>query len=487
VSVVAALGAGLMLCASMPPWGWWPLAITGIALWLWVLGDQPGRARFVLSWLVGVAWFAPSTLWMWALTAPGYVAAVLLGWGPMVGLVGLASSRDERRVVLLPALLMIFEWFHWHAPFGGAPLSTLAITQAQAPLRPIAALGGPLLLGGAVAALGSALFLALEGNWRRPLTLLLASVALAAIGLVVPLGSPSGQVRVAAVQGGGPQGTRFSESDTEPVLDRHLAASASIPPGSVDLVIWPENVVNVEGPIESHPWAQRLRREAARVQAPILIGVVEGVSPTEFVNYVVVVNPDGTFTGRYDKERRVPFGEYVPLRPLFEPLAGDTLPPRDQVPGTGTAMVPTSAGPVAVAISWEVFFPRRVREGVRAGGEMVANPTNGSSYWLTQVQTQQVAQSQLRATESGRWLVQAAPTGFSAVIDPRGTLEQRTSIGEEAVLTATIDRLTGTTPAQRFGDVPALFLAGGTALALLTAELLRRRESPPLGDTRALN
>ena len=157
------------------------------------------------------------------------------------------------------------------------------------------------------------------------------------------------------------------------------------------------------------------------------------------------------------------------------------------VPGTGTAMVPTSAGPVAVAISWEVFFPRRVREGVRAGGELVANPTNGSSYWLTQVQTQQVAQSQLRATESGRWLIQAAPTGFSAVIDPRGTLEQRTSIGETAVLTATIDRLTGTTPAQRFGDVPALFLAGGTALALLTAELLRRRESPPLGETRALN
>ena len=189
-----------MLCASMPPWGWWPLAITGIALWLWVLGDQPGRARFVLSWLVGVAWFAPSTLWMWDLTAPGYVAATLLAWGPLIGLVGLASSRDERRVVLLPALLVIFEWFHWHAPFGGAPLSTLAITQAEAPLRPIAALGGPLLLGGVVAALGSALFLAVQGNWRRPLTLLLASVGLAAIGLIVPLGSPSGQVRVAAVR-----------------------------------------------------------------------------------------------------------------------------------------------------------------------------------------------------------------------------------------------------------------------------------------------
>ena len=83
-------------------------------------------------------------------------------------------------------------------------------------------------------------------------------------------------------------------------------------------------------------------------------------------------------------------------------------------------MLRTDAGTFGVAISWEVFFTQRVREGVQEGGEVVLNPTNGSSYWLTQVQSQQVASSQLRAIETGRWVLQAAPTGFSAVVDPDG-------------------------------------------------------------------
>ena len=213
--------------------------------------------------------------------------------------------------------------------------------------------------------------------------------------------------------------------------------------------------------------------EAARIGAPILVGVVEDVGADQFANYVVVVNPDGTVTGRYDKERRVPFGEYVPMRFLFEPLVSSSLPQRDQVPGTGTAMVPTSAGPMAVAISWEVFFGRRVREGVREGGEVVLNPTNGSSYWLTQVQTQQVAASQLRAVESGRWLVQAAPTGFSAFIDPSGGVHQRTDVSEREVIERDVPRLDGTTPAQALGDLPALVLALG-ALAVMAVDHRRR-------------
>jgi len=476
LQVVVAVLAGLCVCFSLPPWGWWPLAFVGIATWLWVLDDCSPVRRFALSYLVGVAWFAPSLVWMWRLTAPGYVAAVFVGWAGLVGLVGVASSGDQRRFILVPATVVLLEWGLLHAPFGGVPLSELAASQAAGPLRPIATIGGQLLLGGAVAALGAALLLAVRGRWRPSGSILLAVVAVALLGAAWPLGSSDGTVRVAVVQGGGPQGTRFAEGDTGPVLARHLAVSATIEPGSADLVIWPENVVNVEGAFIDHPFATKMRQEAARLEAPILVGVVEGLGTTEFVNYVVVINPDGTITGRYDKERRVPFGEYVPLRSLFGSFASG-LPPRDQVPGVGTAMVPTSAGKVAVAISWEVFFSRRVREGVRAGGEFVANPTNGSSYWLTQIQSQQVAQSRLRATESGRWLVQAAPTGFSAVVDPRGELEQRSDISTPAVLRATIERLNGTTPAQATGDLIPVTLAAGAVGSLLTAEWLRRRSA----------
>jgi len=162
------------------------------------------------------------------------------------------------------------------------------------------------------------------------------------------------------------------------------------------------------------------------------------------------------------------------MRWLFEPIAGSTLPPRDQVPGTGTAVVRTGHGKMAVAISWEVFFGRRIREGVRAGGQVVLNPTNGSSYWLTQVQTQQIAMSQLRAVESGRWLAQVSPTGFSAFVSPQGAVHERTDVSEQKVITRTVDRLDATTPAQATGDLFAALIAVG-GLAWVFAPNVRRR------------
>jgi apolipoprotein N-acyltransferase len=448
-----------------------------------LLRDRGPRSRFGLSWLVGVAWFGPSTLWMWTLTAPGWLVAVLVGWGGLVGLVGLACPPDRRRLVVLPALLVLLEWFLWHAPFGGVPLSTLAMTQARGPMLPVARIGGALLLGAAVSAVGSATYLALRRRWRPALAVTGTVAAVALVGLVWPQGTPVARIRVAGVQGGGPQGTRFDASQTPVVFRRQLEATRRIPPGSVDLVVWPENTVNVDGRFASHPWARELAAEAARIGAPIVVGVVEDTDdPGAFANFVVVVNPDGSLTDRYDKERRVPFGEYVPLRDLLAPVAGAALPARDQVPGVGTAMVRTDAGPMAVVISWEVFFGRRVREGVRAGGEVVLNPTNGSSYWLTIVQSQQIATSQLRAVEAGRWLVQVAPTGFSAFVDPDGRVLDRTGVSEQQVITRRISRFDATTPAQALGELPALVIALG-ALALVAGGALRRSRGAPAGPS----
>jgi apolipoprotein N-acyltransferase len=468
VAVLAGLAAGALICASLPPWGWWPLAPVGVALWLLLLRAPSRLDRFAVSWAVGVAWFGPSTLWMWGLTIPGYVLGVLLAWGPMVGVVGLVTPPDRRRLVVLPAAIVAFEWFHSHAPFGGAPLSMLAMSQARGPLLPVAAVGGMLLVGLAITGLGAALHTAIvDRRWKVPVGVTAAVVVTIVVGILPWTGPVEGgsgdeppSVAVAAVQGGGPQGTRFTSSQAPEVFDRHLRLTRTIE-SPVDLVVWPENTLNINGDFADHPWRAELAAEASRVGAPIMVGVVQDAAqdPDRFLNYVVTVQPDGSLGGRYDKERRVPFGEYVPLRGLFEPLAGDTLPPRDQIPGEGTARIETDRGSVAVAISWEVFFARRVREGVREGGEWVLNPTNGSSYWLTQVQSQQIATSTLRAVENGRWLVQIAPTGFSAVIDDSGSVLDRTGVSEARVLFADVPRRTGTTPARLLGDLPALLVS----------------------------
>ena len=110
-----------------------------------------------------------------------------------------------------------------------------------------------------------------------------------------------------------------------------------------------------------------------------------------------------------------PFGEYVPLRSLLEPFAGGVAdrPGRDR--RQRPPVLDVAGTRVGVVISWEVFFGHRARAAVRNGGQALLNPTNGSSYTGTLVQTQQIASSRLRAIETGRWVVQVAPTGLQRV------------------------------------------------------------------------
>ena len=174
----------------------------------------------------------------------------------------------------------------------------------------------------------------------------------------------------------------------------------------------------------------------------------------------------------------MPFGEYVPLRGLLEKVASG-LPGRDAIAGDNPAVLDTPVGRVGVVISWEVFFDTRARDAIGHGGRVLLNPTNGSSYWLTQVQSQQIASSRLRAMETGRWVLQAAPTGFSAIVTPSGDVVDRTGISERRVLHGTIGVREGQTWATRVGDRPMLLLA---LVLYAVAWLVARRTSTQARD-----
>lgn len=474
----ASLGAGALVALAMPPWGWWPLAFVGAATHAAVTRrSRDGAFRCGLAFAAG--WLAPATGWMWFLVPAGWPVAVAM-FAAAHGLAAFLAARTARPWLAAPLLHALAEALRWSVPFGGVPLASLAIATAASPLAPVARLGGPLLLTLLVLATGfaAAEVVARRGTGSRiagPCRVLAAAALVAVAGAVAPHGRDTGTVlRIAAVQGGGPQGTLAIETSPRDVVERHLAATRTLgPDAGVDVVVWPENVVTVRD-FSSSTERQEIAAESARLGAPILVGITERAGDRGFTNAQVVVLGDGAVTGRYDKVRRVPFGEYIPLRGALSALGApvDRV-PRDAVAGTGPAVLDAAGTTMAVAISWEVFFPGRANEGIESGGTIVLNPTNGASYTGTILQAQQVASSALRAIETGRHLVQVAPTGFSAFVGPDGSVHDRTGVGERAVIVRDVPLRAGRTVYSRTGDLPWIAAMAGTA-----AWLSRRRRLP---------
>lgn len=453
----------------------------GIALLDRLIADRPAKARFRRTWLVAATWLYPSMLWMIDLTLPGYLVACAT-YAAYFGVAVALCPPGRWRWLALPGAFVLAEWLRWSFPFGGVPLSTLAMSQAAAPLAFTVRLAGSLVLVALVVVGGVALSAAWQRAWR-PAGLALGVVALVASGAAVaPRGHQVDTLEVALVQGGGPQRTRAADTDEREVFERHLAASEDIE-GPVDLVLWPENVVNVEGSLAVNRESGELAALARELDSTLVVGVVEGADES-FLNAAIVFGPDGTFIDRFDKVKRVPFGEYVPFRGLLERM-NSQLPGRDALAGDKAAIVQTPAGRLGVVISWEVFFSTRGRDAIGNGGQVLLNPTNGSSYWLTQVQSQQVASSRLRALENDRWVLQAAPTGFSAIVTPDGDVVERTAISERRVLQDTIGVREGNTLATRVGDLPMLVVAlalmvGAWVLDHGARRRARRRAAEPV-------
>lgn len=484
------LVAGTVVAAAMPPWGWWPLAFLGIA-WFHGISKSAAtrRGAFSLGALFTLGWLLPATAWMWFISAPGWIVACIL----FAVLHGLAESLIwgvDRRVHLQPLAHGLVEALRFSWPFGGVPLASLAISQAQSPVVPLVRIVG--VIGVTWFVWQGATFL--RSRKRHFLTLVvigLVAVAIAPTGRAID-GTP--EVRIAVVQGGGPQGTRAINTDPRVVHLRHLDITRTISADDkVDLVVWPENVVDVADFATSREFTE-ISDEARRLGVPVLVGVTEDAGPGRFTNKQVVVLADGRIGDEYDKVRRVPFGEYIPMRGVLRAIGApvDQV-PTDAVSGTtkGLLNVPLDGATingaaidevrVSTAISWEVFFPGRVNEGIEAGASIVVNPTNGSSYRGTILQTQQIASSRIRAIESGRFVVQAAPTGFSGFISNDGEVVSRTRIGEAKVIIADVPLREGRTWYSHLGDMP-IIVAMLAAFALVLRRSARDSAKPRGGE-----
>lgn len=494
---VGGLACGILVALSEPPFGWWPLAWVGFAGLAGLLYRRRARSRALVGLSAGVGQFVLSIWWVQEFSVPGYIALIVVSSLYVMVASLLVPARRQRGLILgMPAVFVVAEWLRDRFPLQGFPLGSSVLGQAVSPLTPSLRLGGSLLLAGETVLVGVTLLEAarlLEAMATRRAVLSApapASVrrgairkqagvvaALLAVAVAVPVAgfiSPSGAggslapLRVALVQGGGPRGTRAIYTDPQTVFDRQMRASASLQE-PLDLVVWPEGMLQSQTPYAGSADAAAVSALARDVHATVVVGVEQDVEPNRYLNMVVAWNPEGDIVATYIKNHLVPFGEYVPWRSVLSKFFNFQAVPYDGIPGHGPGILKTPAGPLGVMISYEVFFDSRARDAVRAGGQVLLVPTNTASYRSSQVPTQELAAARLRAWETGRWVLQVTPTGYTALVSPEGRVVTRSTLGRQQVIYGTVPRRTGHTVYVDVGDTTIASVAG---LLLIVSYLL---------------
>jgi len=466
-----ALLAGIIVAVSLPPLHHWWAAPLGYALFASTLLDAALKRRLLVAAAFNLGFFGVGLAWMVEFSLPGLVLLVALEAALATAVLLVVPRSPVAALIAFPVAITLGEALRYRVPLGGLPMAGPVLGQVTGPLLPLARVGGDFAVVFAAALMGTAIAAMVVGSRRVGVAAVAVLVVGVAAASTVHAPRAGDAIRVAYAQGGGVRGLRAVDNEATDTYANQIEASAKLR-SSVDLVVWPEDVIDLEGPIESDPLRFEMGSLANRLSATVVAGVVEDFETDQFKNAAVAWDRSGRIVDRYDKVHRVPFGEYVPARGLVEHLGDFSPVPRDAKPGRGPGLLMTRAGDLGVVISYEVFFPERARIAIRAGGELLLVPTNASSFKGRQVPAQEVAAARLRAVETGRDLVQAAPTGYSAFVDANGKVSRQSRLGTQEAAVTTLHKRSGLTPYVRFGDRPMIALM---VFVLVGAAFLNRR------------
>ena len=294
----------------------------------------------------------------------------------------------------------------------------------------------------------------------------------------------SGRVTVGLVQGGIRQEDKWVPEYAWANVGRHLQLTEQAAAGGARLVVWPESAVPFL--FDDDPeLAGVLRRMVQQARTYLYFGNDDRQRASDGGRGLIYVgakllSPDGDVLARYRKIQLVPFGEYVPLQPLF--TMGGRFAAKlvqevsDFTPGTEAVTGSVDGHGIGGYICYEAIFPGLVRRFPAQGAELLVNVTNDAWYGTTSAPYQHLAMASVRAVENRRYMVRAANTGITAVIDPWGRVLESTSLFDTTVLVREVPFVDDVTFYTRHGDLFALCCVA--AAAALLAGTLRRRRRP---------
>ncbi|CTQ44301.1 apolipoprotein N-acyltransferase [Roseibium aggregatum] len=489
---------GALTAFALPPYDFTFVLLVTFPCLVWMLDGAvdpaPGkrvqrfRTGFALGWLFGFGYFLSGLWWIgaaflveaerFAWLMPFAVLAMPVGLALFTGLgVGLAAifwSDQFRRILVLAAGLTLTDWlrghvltgFPWNA-FGYGVSGSLSVSQA-------ASLVGLYGLTFFVVAVFSTPAVLADA---RPFRQRIAAVVVAAVALAAVAGYgavrlwqtalPVADLDIRIVQPSIDQKDKWRPELRDEIFqtfldmtEAPLGGAARV--GQPRMVVWPESAVPFL--LTQEPGALFRIGQSLGDKTELVTGAIRaepGMRGADYFNSVFVIGTEGTVQGIYDKVRLVPFGEYVPFKPLLESLGISNLAgPMDGFEAGYQPRVLTTSESFSFLpmICYEAIFPGSL-DGVSRRPDFLLNVTNDAWFGRTPGPYQHLAQARLRAIETGLPLIRAANTGISAVIDAKGQVVAKLAIFEKGLIDSKLPQRLDNTLYGIFGDLPVLVIS----------------------------
>ena len=374
----------------------------------------------------------------WSSTFVGSVPWLILALGLSVLYLPL-SLVSRWGMASYPLIYVLLEEVRNRFPFGGFGWVRIAYTQADAPFSKIAAIGGASALSALTVLLGLILFYAASKKWSK-------LTVLPFLFLLLPINvSAFETTNVLMIQGNVPQMGLDFNSRAKAVFNNHLEVTQDElkKDSNVDFVLWPENSVDVD-PFKNSDVKQSLDS----IQKPLIIGAIVDKG-NSILNTSILWG--GEFPPTYVKQHLTPFGEYIPLRSLASLVSPYTDRVKDFEPGQKQVFFKVKEAVIAPVICFELVDDELLHKAA-ISSNILAVQTNSATFGMSAESAQQLEMTRIRAIEHGRNIVSVSTTGYSAIIDSKGKVLQKTSMGTTDSIRAEVGLIDAKTPRDTAGD-----------------------------------
>ena len=376
----------------------------------------------------------------WSSTFVGSVPWIILAMGLSIFYLPLALV-SRWGITTYPLIFLFMEEIRNHFPFGGFGWLRLAYTQPDAPYAQLAAVGGSVALSAVVLLVGLFLFFTTQQKYSLipiiPMVLILIPIQLQVVGTTTAL----------MIQGNVPKYGLDFNSRAKAVFNNHfqLTQEEIKKNKNVDFILWPENAVDVD------PFSDQNRDvfdKLNSIEQPLIIGAVLGRG-NKLLNTSIYWDKDQPQI--YIKRHLTPFGEYVPLRSLARFVSPLVDRVKDFEPGDGlNSTFSINDAIIAPVICFELIDDGILHNAAKTSN-LLAVQTNSATFGMSAESAQQLSITRVRAIEHGRNIVSVSTTGYSAVIDYKGKVLQKTSMGTAESIRTDVELMAGKTPRDKFG------------------------------------